>query len=100
MNPISGTRGSFRAARPDQRERRGRCHRPRVRQHPSEPVDLRVKHGLRGPNYSVVSACATGNNNIGDAFMLIRLGHADAIVTGGSEASICTSVYFKNAGWL
>lgn len=49
---------------------------------------ISIKHGLRGPNYSVVSACATGNNNIGDAFMLIRLGHADAIVTGGSESSI------------
>jgi 3-oxoacyl-[acyl-carrier-protein] synthase II len=49
---------------------------------------ISIKYGLRGPNYSVVSACATGNNNIGDAFMLIRLGHADAILTGGSEASI------------
>ncbi len=49
---------------------------------------ISIKYGLRGPNYSVVSACATGNNNIGDAFMLIKLGHADAILTGGSEASI------------
>jgi 3-oxoacyl-[acyl-carrier-protein] synthase II len=49
---------------------------------------ISIRHGLRGPNYSCVSACATGNNNIGDAFMLIRLGHMDAAVTGGSEASI------------
>ena len=39
---------------------------------------ISIRHGLRGPNYSCVSACATGNNNIGDAFMLIRLGHMDA----------------------
>jgi 3-oxoacyl-[acyl-carrier-protein] synthase II len=49
---------------------------------------ISIRHGLRGPNYSCVSACATGNNNIGDAFMLIRLGHMDAAITGGSEASI------------
>ena len=49
---------------------------------------ISIKYGLRGPNYSVVSACATGNNNIGDAFMLIRLGHADAILTGGTESSV------------
>jgi 3-oxoacyl-[acyl-carrier-protein] synthase II len=44
--------------------------------------------GFRGPNYCIVSACATGNNNIGDAFLLIERGQADAILTGGSEASI------------
>jgi 3-oxoacyl-[acyl-carrier-protein] synthase II len=49
---------------------------------------ISIKYGLRGPNYSVVSACATGNNNIGDAFMLIRLGHADGILTGGTESSV------------
>jgi len=49
---------------------------------------ISIRYGLRGPNYSCVSACATGNNNIGDAFMLIRLGHMDAAITGGSEASI------------
>ena len=52
------------------------------------PGQISIKYGLRGPNYSCVSACATGNNNIGDAFMLIRLGHMDAAVTGGSEASV------------
>ena len=49
---------------------------------------ISIRHGLRGPNYSVVSACATGNNNFGDAFMLIKLGHADAILAGGTESSI------------
>ncbi len=52
------------------------------------PGQISIRYGLRGPNYSCVSACATGNNNIADAFMLIKLGHMDAAITGGSEASI------------
>ena len=47
-----------------------------------------IRYGFKGPNYCVVSACATGNNNIGDAFMLIQQGHAEAILCGGTEASI------------
>jgi 3-oxoacyl-[acyl-carrier-protein] synthase II len=43
---------------------------------------------LRGPNYSVVSACATGSHAIGDAARMLRLGEADVILAGGSEASI------------
>ena len=49
---------------------------------------ISILHGLKGPNYSVVSACATGNNNIGDAFMLIQRGLMDAALCGGSEASV------------
>lgn len=49
---------------------------------------ISIKYGFRGPNYCVVSACATGNNNIGDAFMLIQRGLTDAAVCGGAEASI------------
>jgi len=49
---------------------------------------ISMKYGLRGPNYSVVSACATGSNNIGDAYFLIREGYAPAMVTGGAEAGI------------
>jgi 3-oxoacyl-[acyl-carrier-protein] synthase II len=49
------------------------------------PGQISIKHGFRGPNYCVVSACATGNNNIGDAVMLIQAGHADAAVCGGAE---------------
>ncbi len=45
-------------------------------------------YGFRGPNYCVVSACATGNNNIGDAFLLIRNGYVDAMLTGGSETGV------------
>ena len=43
---------------------------------------------LRGPNYTTVSACSSGGNAIADAFMLIRAGLADAVVTGGAEAAV------------
>ena len=52
------------------------------------PGQISIRHGFRGPNYCVVSACATGNNNIGDAVMLIQADHADAAVCGGAEASV------------
>ncbi len=47
-----------------------------------------MEYGYHGPNFGVVSACASSNNAIIDAFNLIRLGKADAIVTGGAEAAI------------
>ena len=49
---------------------------------------ISIKFGLRGPNYVTVSACASSTNAIIDAFNLIRLGKADAIVTGGSDAAV------------
>lgn len=49
---------------------------------------ISIKYGLRGPNYVTVSACASSTNAIIDAFNIIRLGKADAIVTGGSEACV------------
>lgn len=49
---------------------------------------ISMQYGFRGPNYCIVSACATGNNNIGDACMLIQRGQADIILSGGTEASI------------
>ena len=49
---------------------------------------ISIKYGLRGPNYVTVSACASATNAIIDAYNLIRLGKADAIVTGGSEAAV------------
>jgi 3-oxoacyl-[acyl-carrier-protein] synthase II len=49
---------------------------------------ISIKYGLRGPNYVTVSACASSTNAIIDAFNLIRLGKADAIMTGGSEAAV------------
>jgi len=47
-----------------------------------------MQYGFHGPNFGTVSACASSNNAIIDAFNLIRLGKADAIVTGGAEAAI------------
>lgn len=49
---------------------------------------ISMEYGFHGPNYGVVSACASSNNAIIDAFNLIRLGKADAFVTGGAEAAI------------
>ncbi|MCD8165764.1 MAG: beta-ketoacyl-ACP synthase II [Bacteroides sp.] len=49
---------------------------------------ISMLYGLRGPNYATCSACATSTNAIIDAFNLIRLGKATAIVTGGSEAAV------------
>ena len=48
-------------------------------------------YGLRGPNYATVSACASSTNAIADAYNLIRLGKANAFVTGGAEAAITDS---------
>lgn len=52
---------------------------------------ISIKYGFRGPNYSTSAACASASMAISDAFMFIRLGKADAIVTGGSEAPIIPS---------
>ena len=49
---------------------------------------ISMEYELHGPNFGVVSACASSNNAIIDAFNLIRLGKADAMVTGGAEAAI------------
>tara|TARA_Y100000385_G_scaffold290140_1_gene362027 strand:+ start:1356 stop:2609 length:1254 start_codon:yes stop_codon:yes gene_type:complete len=49
---------------------------------------ISIKYGFRGPNFTTVSACASSSNAIIDAFNYIRLGKADIIVTGGSEASV------------
>jgi len=49
---------------------------------------ISIKYGFRGPNYATSAACASSAVSIYDAFMFIRLGKADAIVTGGSEAPI------------
>jgi len=50
---------------------------------------ISIKYGFRGPNYTTVSACASSTNAIYDAFTYLRLGKADIIVSGGSEAAVC-----------
>jgi len=52
------------------------------------PGHISIKYGFKGPNYSVVSACATASHAIGDAFKMIKYDDADVIIAGGSEAGI------------
>jgi len=49
---------------------------------------ISMEFGLEGPNMVVVTACATSNNNIGEAWRIIKFGDADAMLAGGAEASI------------
>lgn len=50
---------------------------------------IAIEHGLRGPNYAAISACATAAHCIGDAMHIIRRGEADLMLAGGAEASVC-----------
>lgn len=50
---------------------------------------ISMRHGFRGPNFAVVSACASSTNAIMEAYNLIRLGKADIILAGGTESVIC-----------
>jgi 3-oxoacyl-[acyl-carrier-protein] synthase II len=50
---------------------------------------ISMRFGAKGPNISVVTACATGTHSIGDAFKWIQRGDADAMIAGGTEATIC-----------
>jgi 3-oxoacyl-[acyl-carrier-protein] synthase II len=50
--------------------------------------NLGIHYGLRGPNYSVATACASASNAIGEAFKAVQAGTADVVLTGGTEAAI------------
>src|SRR6187549_2592885 len=52
---------------------------------------ISMRHGFRGPNFAVVSACASSTNAVIEAFNWIRLGKADIILAGGSEAVVCAA---------
>jgi 3-oxoacyl-[acyl-carrier-protein] synthase II len=52
------------------------------------PGQISIRYGMKGPNFSTVSACATGNHSIGDALLYIERGLADVFVAGGCEATI------------
>lgn len=55
------------------------------------PGQVSIKYGLKGPNYSTSAACASSAVSLGDAFNIIRLGKADVVITGGSEAAVSES---------
>jgi 3-oxoacyl-[acyl-carrier-protein] synthase II len=50
--------------------------------------NISIRYGMRGPNYTVATACASATNAIGDAFKSIQHGDADVMITGGTEAAI------------
>ena len=50
---------------------------------------ISIKYGFKGPNHSVVTACATGAHSIGDSSEMIKRGAADVMIAGGSEAAVC-----------
>lgn len=54
---------------------------------------ISMEHGFQGPNMSIVTACATANNNIGEAWRMIKFGDADGFICGGAEAAILPMGY-------
>ncbi len=50
--------------------------------------NISIRHGFKGPNFGIISACATGTHSIGEAMWIIKRGDADAMIAGGSEACL------------
>ncbi len=50
--------------------------------------NISIRHGFKGPNFGIVSACATGTHSIGEAWWIIKRGDADAMIAGGTEACV------------
>lgn len=60
--------------------------------------NLSIKYGLKGPNFSIVTACTTGTHNIGDSARIIKYGDADVMITGGAER--CTTSPTTMGGFI
>lgn len=51
--------------------------------------NISIMYGLKGPNFSVATACASANNAIGEALRILQTGEADVLISGGAEAALC-----------
>ncbi|MCB1406727.1 MAG: beta-ACP synthase, partial [Rhodobacteraceae bacterium] len=76
---------SYRAVYPQGKNRVHPFTIPRL-MHNAPAAHLAMRHGLRGPAFTVSTACASSNHAMGQAFQMIRMGLADVMLTGGSEA--------------
>ncbi|PVH30521.1 beta-ketoacyl-[acyl-carrier-protein] synthase family protein [Pararhodobacter oceanensis] len=79
---------SYRAVYPGGRNRVHPFTIPRL-MHSAAAAHLAMRHGLKGPSFTVSTACASSNHAMGLAFQMVRSGAAEVILTGGAEATLC-----------
>ncbi|WP_417587640.1 beta-ketoacyl-[acyl-carrier-protein] synthase family protein [Pararhodobacter oceanensis] len=79
---------SYRAVYPGGRNRVHPFTIPRL-MHNAAAAHLAMRHGLKGPSFTVSTACASSNHAMGLAFQMVRSGAAEVILTGGAEATLC-----------